>query len=455
MKWLSRSTPRWSASLSLHNDMATSEQVQVVVTGMGVITPSADSTTAFYARLLGGHTDVGYWRAASFARAQSRLAADCSTFAFADYAARASGVLPETLIRRATRLLRNAPFATHMVAAAALQAYVEAGLGPLALPATRIAHVMGGHNTHDQYLFDSSAVFADGADRTDPFVGLHGLDTDSLALVCELLDLRGPSHTCGGACASGNLAIIAGLDLIRAGRADAVLVTGAPWAVSPMTAHSWAVMTALTTERYDQSPACASRPFDLDRAGFVPGHGAAALLLESAESARRRGVPPLARILGGASTSSAIRGTKPDLDAEMRAMSGALQDAGVQPQDIDYVNAHAASTLQGDAVEVEAIKHVLGARAYEIPVNATKSLTGHTMTAAGVVEMVATILQMRGGTLHPTINQFTADPALGLDFVANQARPYRALTALSNGFGFGGFNACVVASVKGHALEAA
>jgi 3-oxoacyl-(acyl-carrier-protein) synthase len=248
----------------------------------------------------------------------------------------------------------------------------------------------------------------------------------------------------GGACASGNLALISGLDLIRSGRADAVVVTGAPASFHSMILHAWTMIDALTCRSFNDAPERASRPFDRLREGFVPGEGAGAVVLESEASARRRGARVRAELLGGASASDACRLPKPHEEGQMRAIRAALDDAGLVPEQIDYVNAHATSTPLGDAVEVAALKKVLGRRAYEIPVNSTKSMIGHCLTAAALVELVATILQMEHGVVHPTINQEEPDPDLDLDFVPNQAREHRFDIALSNSFGFGGINSSVL-----------
>jgi 3-oxoacyl-(acyl-carrier-protein) synthase len=180
------------------------------------------------------------------------------------------------------------------------------------------------------------------------------------------------------------------------------------------------------------------------REGFVPSEGAGALVLETLAGARRRGARIHAEVLGAAAAADASRLPKPDLGGQVRAIQAALQDARVAPEQIDYVDAHATSTPLGDAVEVAAIKAALGARAYQVPVNSTKSMIGHCLTSAGIVELVATILQVENHTVHPTINQEEPDPALGLDFVPNVSRPHRIEFAISNAFGFGGLNSCVV-----------
>jgi 3-oxoacyl-(acyl-carrier-protein) synthase len=305
--------------------------------------------------------------------------------------------------------------------------------------------VLAGHNLNADYIVENALTFHQTApDYIEPLFGLLCLDTDVLAATSELLSLRGPSFTVGGACASGNMALLAALDLLRAGRADAVLVSGAPIAHEQVALHSWTMLEALSYRSFNDEPERASRPFDALREGFVPSEGAAALVLERLDGALARGAPIHGELLGAAATSDASRLTRPDLEGQVEAMALAIDDAGVDAGRIDYVNAHATSTPLGDAIEAAAIRRVLGARAQHVPVNATKSMVGHCLSAAAVVEAVATLLQMTHGILHPTINQERTDPDIELDVVANRSRPAVVSLALSNSFGFGGLNSTIV-----------
>jgi 3-oxoacyl-(acyl-carrier-protein) synthase len=321
---------------------------------------------------------------------------------------------------------------------------VDAGLHDAPADNHRVAHVCGGHNTAFPYLLENLASFNEDPEYIEPLFGLLALDTDIVGLVSELVQAKGPSFLVGGACASGNLALISALDLLRSGRADVAIVTGAPSPLGSIILQSWAMMDALTFRSFNDEPQRASRPFDARREGFVPSEGAGAIVLETMASAKRRGARLRGELLGGAQSSDACRLAKPHTEGQERAMRGALEDARVNVEQVDYVNAHATSTPLGDAAEVSAIKSVLGPRARQIPVNSTKSMIGHCLTSAAVVELVATLLQMQHGVVHPTINQEEPDPELDLDFVPNQARPHKIRVAMSNSFGFGGINSCVV-----------
>jgi malonyl-ACP decarboxylase len=263
-----------------------------------------------------------------------------------------------------------------------------------------------------------------------PRHGYEFYDTHVMALLAETLGLRGPGVTVGGASASGNTAIMTGLDWVRHGRADACLVVGPLPELSPVERQALSAMGALAPE----GGAC--RPFDKAAAGFVPGEACAAVVLERAESAAARGAAALAEIAGAWSGLGGSHLPAPDVESELRAMAGALEDAGVGIGNLDYVSAHATSTPAGDAAECEALRRLLGARARAVPVNATKSLVGHALHAAGVVELVALVLQMRGGFVHGTVG--LDDPiADDLWLVGPHAieRPMRL--GLSNSFGFG------------------
>jgi 3-oxoacyl-(acyl-carrier-protein) synthase len=232
--------------------------------------------------------------------------------------------------------------------------------------------------------------------------------------------------------------------LIRSGRAEAAVVSGAPIELEPVALHGWSLMEAITSREFEGAPEKASRPFDSRRAGFVPSEGAGVVVLESLAGAMSRGARPYGEILGGSGTSDASRLTRPDLGGQVRAMQEALDDAGVMPADVDYINAHATSTPLGDAVEVAAIKAVLGDHGRRIPVNATKSIIGHCLSAAGVIELIATLLQMHHGMIHPTINLETPDPELDLDVVSKKSRRARIDVAMTNSFGFGGLNSSIL-----------
>jgi 3-oxoacyl-(acyl-carrier-protein) synthase len=416
---------------------------RVVITGMGAITCLGDSVPAYWAGLVEGRSGITNWKNMD-ERVECRVAGDLSDFDLSEHLDRVGAAYPEAMKKEALRILRTTPLSGRLTTAAAMQAYVDAGLATSTIAPERLAHVLAGHNLHTPFMAENTRTFIADPEFVDPLMGMMALDTDVVGVVCEAINVRGPSFMVGGACASGNLAVLSGLDMIRAGRADAVMVTGGAIAMDAVIVHSWVMIDALTFKSFNADPKRASRPFDGRREGFVPSEASGAVVLESLASARRRGARIYAELLGGAAASDASRLPKPHQDGQERAMRGALHDARVRADQINYVNAHATSTPLGDAVEVAAVQAVLGARARTTPMNATKSMIGHSLTSAGVTELIATALQIQHGVVHPTINQEEKDPALDLDCVPNRAREHHITIGISNSFGFGGINSSLV-----------
>lgn len=418
---------------------------RTVITGLGVVSPLGESPSEYIDALLAGRSGIRRWRDVD-ERILSRIGGDMSDFELEAHLARHGAAYPPSLLQQARRSLRATPLAGKLTAAAALQAFVGAGLADpaTAAPAHRIGHVLGGHNLQLRYQYDNFKTFQDEPDFIDPLFGLMALDTDVLSVTSEVLGIKGTTLTVGAACASGNMALMAGLDLIRAGRADVVLVSGAAMDLDAVWLQGWTIMEAIAFRSFNDDPTRASRPFDRRREGFVPSEAAGAVVLESLAHAERRGAAIHAELCGAFATSAASRSTKPDMETQVAAMRGALDDAGVAQSDIDYVNAHATSTPLGDLVEVRAIKAALQERAREIPVNSTKSMLGHCLTSASVLELIATVLQIERGTVHPTANLESPDSELDLDFVPGAARAHAIRYAMSNAFGFGGLNSSVV-----------
>ena len=415
---------------------------RVVVTGMGVVTPIGETPAEFSASLRAGRSGITRWKRMD-ERTLSKIGGDMCDLNLGAHFERVGMRYPPDLIKRARTVLRATPLTGRLAGAAALQAYVDAGLPDAGLDPERVGHVAGGNNLNNNYFVENVRAFDRDPESIEPLLGLVFWDTDVLGKVGELLTVKGPNYMVGNACASGNMALLCAIDLLRAGRVDAVVVSAATQELDPVGLQGWALVDALVWRSFTDDPARASRPFDVHRQGFVPGEGAGAVILETLAGARARGARSRAELLGGASTCDATRRPKPVVEGHVRVMRGALRDAGIAPDDVNHINAYAASTVLGDAAEVEAIKQVFGDRAHRIPINATKSMLGHCLTAAGLVEMLALLVQMEDGFLHPTINLDQAEPGFDLDFVPRVARPYAIDIALSNSFGFGGLNACV------------
>lgn len=288
-------------------------------------------------------------------------------------------------------------------------------------------------------------LFNRGADRVGPFAIPSIIPNMGAAWVSMELGTRGPLLAECAACAASNMAIGDATDAIRLGRADVMLAGGTEAGVTPVGIAGFTAMRAIS--RRNDDPKRASRPFDRDRDGFVMGEGAAVLVLEELEHARARGAKIYAEVAGYGVSSDALHITEPDPTGEnpARAMKMAFADAGIDPSEVDYINAHGTSTPLGDASETKVIKIALGEeKAYKTPVSSTKGATGHCLGGAGAVEATFSILAIRDGMVPPTINQENADPECDLDYIPNEARKVDVRVAVSNSFGFGGHNASVV-----------
>jgi beta-ketoacyl-acyl-carrier-protein synthase II len=300
---------------------------------------------------------------------------------------------------------------------------------------------MGGFDKAEQGLL---AYLNGGLGRVNPFTLPATLPNLSTFHVCIRFNAQGYTNTSSIACAAGSMAVAEAVEIIKRGNCDVMIAGGVEAAITGTAITGFAAMRALSNRNSD--PARASRPFDGDRDGFVIGEGSAIFVLERLDHAVARGAHIYAEILGSAHSSDTFHVAAPDPEAKgaIRAMRWSLRDAGVEPDQVDYINAHATSTPTGDITETFAIKQVFGNRAYEIPISATKSMIGHSLGATGAIEILASIKTIETNTIHPTINQETPDPKCDLDYVPNQARQHQVDTVLSNSFGMGGQNTCLV-----------
>jgi 3-oxoacyl-[acyl-carrier-protein] synthase II len=295
-------------------------------------------------------------------------------------------------------------------------------------------------------LEDAERLRGAGARRVSPFMVPMMLPDGAAGQIAIVFGARGPNMAVVTACATGANAIGEAAEMIRRGAADVMIAGGAEAAILPLTVAGFNVMDAIS--RRNENPAGASRPFDRDRDGFVMGEGAGIVVLESFEHARRRGAALIGEITGYASTNDAYHLSAPAENGAGAAecMRLALANAGLQPDDIGYINAHGTSTRLNDASETAAIKTAFGDHARRVPISSTKSMTGHLLGAAGAVEAIVCLEAMRHALLPPTLNYTTPDPACDLDYVPNAARRAAVRHCLSNSFGFGGHNACLILS---------
>jgi len=404
---------------------------RVVITGMGAITPLGHSIPELWDGLANGRSGVApitQFDAESF---PTRIAGEVKDFDPAKY------MNP----KEARRIARCSQFAV----TALKEALADAGL---ALPledeekvGVLIGTALGGF---DQGVAGNDILHTKGWARVSPFLSTATLPNMPAHHVSLEASAKGPNFTVVTACASGTQAIGEATEIIRRGAADVMLCGGVEGLITDFLIGAFSAMRVLST--YNDEPEKASRPFDKNRDGFILSEGCGLMVLESLSHARRRGARIHAEVLGQASSSDAFHIAAPDPEGEgaARAMRWALQNAGVGVDQVSYINAHGPGTPQGDAVETLAIKKVFGQCAYSLPISSTKSMIGHCMGGAGAIEAIACILMIAHGVIHPTINYHDPDPDCDLDYVPNVAREQPVPVVLSNSFGLGGQNACLV-----------
>jgi 3-oxoacyl-[acyl-carrier-protein] synthase II len=404
---------------------------RVVVTGLGAVTPIGLDVPSTWDSLVHGRSGITRISRFDPSAYETQIAGEVKGFDAAKYMDRKE-------VRRTDR------FAQYAVAAAS-QALEDARLkggGPdRERMGVAIATGVGGIET----LIDQVLLMKErGPSRLSPFLVPMLMANAGSAQISMQFDLRGPSLTHVSACASSAHALGECGEIIRRGQADVMIAGGAEAAVLPLPIGAFATMHAMS--RRNDAPERASRPFDKDRDGFVLAEGSAVLVLEERERALARGARIYGELVGYGATADAYHITAPSPEGEgnARAMQMALDEAGLAPTAIDYINAHGTSTQPNDREETAAIKKVFGDHAYKLMVSSTKSMTGHLLGAAGALEAMACLLAMRDGCIPPTINYETPDPALDLDYVPNQARARPIKTALSNSMGFGGHNASLI-----------
>lgn len=407
-------------------------QRKVVVTGQGVVTPVGRTVTDFWDSLLAGRSGIRTISGFDTSDLPVRFAGEITDFDPA----------PHLSPAETRRIDRFAQFA--VVAAAQALEGAKLDLVPGGPDQDRIGMVLGsGYGATTLLQGEYAKLAARGPRLVSPYMPAAS-SIDSPASVLSIkYGITGPTVCMSAACATGSVCVGEAFEWIRAGRADVVLAGGAEEPVSRLDIAGAANAGALSRRNDDPQAAC--RPFDRDRDGFVISSGAGILVLEEAEHAMRRGAPILAEVAGYGSTSDAyhLAAPHPESEGAIRAMHAALGDAGVRPEDVDYVNAHGTGTLLNDRSEVAALRAVLGDHAARIPVGSTKSMTGHMLGASGAVEAIATVLSIRTGLIPPTINcDDPEDPAM--DHVTAGVRDWTTEVAMSNSFGFGGHNAVLV-----------
>lgn len=410
------------------------ELKRVVVTGLGALTPIGNSIPEYWEGLINGQSGAAPITHFDSSLFKTQFACEVKGFNVQDH-----------IDRKEARKLD--PFSQYAMVSAT-EAMADSGLMESNPNVDRIGVIWGSGIGGLQTFQDEARDFftGDGTPRLNPFFIPKMIADIAAGHISIKYGLRGPNYVTVSACASSTNAIIDAYNYIRLGKADAIVTGGSEACVNEMGMGGFNALKALSTR--NDSPETASRPFDLDRDGFVLGEGSGALILEEYEHAKARGAKIYAEVIGGGMSGDAYHMTAPHPEGlgARNTMQAALEDAEIDPSEVDYVNVHGTSTPLGDIAEVKAIQQVFGEHAYQLNISSTKSMTGHLLGAAGAIEAIACVLAVQNDVVPPTINHFTDDPELDpkMNFTFNKAQERTVNIALSNTFGFGGHNTTVI-----------
>ena len=410
---------------------------RVVVTGLGLITPVGNTVETTWAALMSGRNGVGPIQKFDTEKFSVKFAAEIKDFDPLKF-------IPKKEARKMGAFIHYAiAAATEAMADSGLQ-LTEDGKFPAELAENAGTYISSGIGDFWAIEREHSKLLNDGPDRVSPFFIVSAIVNLAAGQVSIRYGAKGPNSATATACSAGAHAIGDSFRIIQRGDADIMICGGAESAITPMSVAGFASMRALSTRNDD--PQHASRPFERDRDGFVIGEGAGIMILEELEMAKARGARIYAELVGYGMTADAFHLTMPDETGSgaIRVMQKTIRDAGIQPEQVGYINAHGTSTPYNDKFETLAIRQTFGAHAYKLAVSSTKSMTGHLLGAAGGIEGVFSVLSLHRKVLPPTINYVNSDPDCDLDYVPNQPREAEVEYALSNSFGFGGTNAALL-----------
>ncbi|MDQ3172184.1 MAG: beta-ketoacyl-ACP synthase II [Acidobacteriota bacterium] len=404
---------------------------RVVVTGLGLVTPIGNSVEATWTALMNGQSGADRIKRFDVEKFPVKFACEIKDFDPLNYVEKKEA--------------RKMGAFIHYAIAAAQEAVADSGLEVSDDIAEQVGtYISSGIGDFWAIEREHSKLLNDGPSRISPFFIPSAIVNLAAGQVSIRHNAKGPNSATATACAAGAHAIGDSFKIIQRAAADVMICGGAESAITPMSVAGFAAMRALSTRNDD--PLTASRPFEQDRDGFVIGEGAGIMILEDLEFARRRGARVYAELVGYGMTADAFHITMPDDTGSgaIRVMQKTIQDAGIQPEEVGYINAHGTSTPYNDKFETLAIRKTFGEHAYRLAVSSTKSMTGHLLGAAGGIEGVFSVLSLHRNVLPPTINYFKPDPECDLDYVPNEAREAVVNYALSNSFGFGGTNAALL-----------
>ncbi len=416
---------------------------RVVITGMSTINPLGDNLEEYYSNLIAGKSGIKQWTSIDMSNVECKIGGDLGDYDTKSAILRFQDKIDESKFKKLRKLYRMTTFSNKLTMLCALDAYISAGLYENNYNPFKTSAIVGGHNLNSRYIDKNNKQFEEEPDFIDALFGIEALDPNAAALISEALEIKGPTFTVGGACASGNLALRDGFRDIITGECDRSVVAGALFDMTPADIHAMVFLNSVVIKpEYQENPEKASRPFDTKRCGFVPSHGAGALILEELESAKKRGAHIYAELVDIRANSNANHLPAPSSESQSYLINQLLKENDIKPEQIDYINCHATGTPLGDIEEIDAIKSVFGTKNSKLKINAPKSMMGHVTWSAPIVETIGAILQMNHNMLHPTINIDEQDPAVPYDVCANKAQKHNINYLIKNSFGFGGINSC-------------
>lgn len=422
---------------------APKKQRPIAITGMGIVSSLGKGIPAFREALF--HGQSCFTRSSSYPLLSFPvIGAFIQDFNFS-HALETFSVFTNEQQKTLQKLARSLSLPIQIALIAAIEAWQQAFATQCPFNAERVSLIVAAQNTTTHYQYNLYQTFQQQPDYFNPTYALQFMDSHYVGVLSEAFGILGEGFTVGGASASGNVALLRAYQLIQNKSQDACLVVGALADLSPMELQGFHNLGALGGHSYAQEPNKACRPFDEAHEGFIYGQAAACLLLESLSSARKRQVPILGYILGGALLLDGNHLSNPSREGELRVMQKAIKLSGITVKDINYINTHGTSSPLGDEIEIEAIQALFGTDRYDIMINSTKSITGHCLWSAGIVEAIATIIQIQEKFVHPTLNLERPVTKYG-HFVTKKSESLQIQAALSNGFGFGGINTAVVFS---------
>ncbi|NOX92983.1 MAG: beta-ketoacyl-ACP synthase [Gammaproteobacteria bacterium] len=415
---------------------------EVAVIGMGIVCSIGNNVPDFQQSLKDGVSGITWLANRTGPKLSVDIGAEIKEFSFLDRLDHYSD-LPAELLQKARRCAQRSPFSIQTSVLSALEAWQDSGMFARENNPERLGVIVTGESTTQNYRYGLHADFEADPEYLSPRYALQFLDSNQVGVLSEILTIKGEGFVVGGASASGNVGIIKAVQLIQSGIVDTCLVTGVVADLSPIELQGFVNIGAMVRENKFQTPDKASRPFDAQHAGFVYGQASACVVLQSCDVATKGKALVRAKILGAAMNLDGVSTTEPNVAGEAGAMKAALHRAGISASDIHYLNAHGSSSPLGDNTEVEAIKQVFADHVSKLWVNSTKGLTGHCLYSAGVVELIASVLQMEGEFIHP--NKNLEDPIDDdLRFSGAMFERDRIEFAMSNSFGFGGINSSIV-----------